>query len=81
MNIFIHIPKVAGTSILSMLGKKYTGRDHLPWYVYYTANPVYFQNAFKFSFVRNPWDRTFSAYRYLLAGGNQRGDKEVSEDL
>lgn len=72
--LFIHIPKTAGTSILEALGKRGTGRLHLPWYVYWTADPFYFQKAWKFAFVRNPWDRVRSAWLYLMAGGNQRED-------
>lgn len=73
--IFIHVPKSAGTSILSALGKKEVfGRDHLPWYVYQKANNQKFQSYYKFSFVRNPWDRAYSAYSYLREGGNKRDD-------
>lgn len=57
-----------------MLGKTNGPRDHLPWYVYYTANPHKFRKAYKFSFVRNPWDRALSAYLYLKTGGNQNSD-------
>lgn len=77
--VFIHVPKSAGTSVLQALGKKNGGRDHLPWYVYYTANPSYFAKAFKFSFVRNPWSKALSAYSYLKYGGNQKGDLEASK--
>ncbi|MCI5144356.1 MAG: chondroitin 4-O-sulfotransferase [Candidatus Electrothrix sp. AR3] len=77
--IFIHIPKVAGTSILEMLSeKKSIRRDHLPWYIYYMANRYYFNSAFKFAFVRNPWDRTLSAYCYLRAGGNRHCDMAMA---
>jgi len=71
--IFIHIPKNAGSSILSALGKSKpeSGRDHLPWYVYYTANVGLFESFYKFSFIRNPWDRTYSAYCFLRKGGNK----------
>lgn len=79
--IFIHIPKVAGTSILRAIGKQRGGRNHLPWYVYKTANPVFFENAFKFSLVRNPWDRTLSAYRYLCRGGNRSSDISLSQKI
>lgn len=79
--VFIHIPKVAGTSILDALGKKGGSRDHLPWYVYYTANTIYFKKSFKFAFVRNPWDRAFSAYRYLAQGGNKNGDMVIAEKV
>ena len=66
--IFIHTSKAAGTSIaLSLFGE-------LPYH--YTAvqyKAIYgrktFNSYFKFSFVRNPWDRLFSAYNYLKSGG------------
>ena len=78
--IFIHIPKTAGTAVLEAIGKKGEGgRNHLPWYVYYTSNHLKFRNYYKFSFVRNPWDRAYSAYEYLLNGGNQHEDIKVSE--
>lgn len=79
--IFIHIPKVAGTSILDFLGKNKGGRNHLPWYVYYTANTYKFNQYFKFSFVRNPWDRIYSAYTYLVLGGNKHGDMNIANEI
>ncbi|GED43142.1 sulfotransferase family 2 domain-containing protein [Cobetia marina] len=70
--IFIHIPKAAGTSVLAALGKKgEKGRDHVSWQTYKKADSKKFNNYFKFSFVRNPYDRAFSAYHYILKGGNQ----------
>lgn len=77
--IFIHVPKVAGTSILEAFAGDKIKRNHLPWYVYYTANPSFYRSAFKFSFVRNPWDRAVSAYRYLESGGNKKSDLEASK--
>lgn len=78
---FIHVPKVAGTSIVEVLGQGKAKRHHLPWYVYYTANRSFFEQSFKFSFVRNPWDRTLSAYKYLASGGNQASDLEVAKRI
>ncbi|MCI5162786.1 MAG: hypothetical protein D3917_12375 [Candidatus Electrothrix sp. AX5] len=75
--VFIHIPKVAGTSILLALGMSGRGREHLPWYVYYSADPTYYNSAFKFAFVRNPWERTLSAYRCLKFGGDCSPPTEV----
>jgi len=79
--IFIHIPKVAGTSILDVLGKNQGGRNHLPWYVYYTANKYKFDKYFKFTFVRNPWDRAYSSYSYLFAGGNKQVDINLKNNI
>ncbi len=79
--IFIHIPKVAGTSIFHALGKNKGGRNHLPWYVYHAADKYKFRKYFKFAFVRNPWDRIYSSYSYFLNGGNQQGDVLLSKTI
>lgn len=79
--IFIHIPKTAGTSILHALGRTSGMRDHLPWYVYYNANPRRYQAYFSFCFVRNPWDRTYSAHRYFCAGGNGTTDLPMAQSI
>ena len=73
--IFIHIPKTAGTSILSALagGRKFH-RDHTPWYVYNSINRWRYAHYFKFAFVRNPYDRAVSTYEYLANGGNGMDD-------
>ena len=76
--VFIHIPKNAGSSILKSLGAS-GGRDHLPWYVYYTADPDLYKQYFKFCIVRNPWDRVLSSYRYLEKGGNQADDLKTAK--
>lgn len=65
--IFIHIPKTAGTSIAHALF--HSGSRHVPCTEYERANPRKFRTYFKFAFVRNPWDRLFSAYHFLKAGG------------
>jgi hypothetical protein len=64
--IFIHIPKCAGTSMLTVLsnGKKIY-RDHATWFDYYRYNPYKFEEYFKFAIVRNPYDRVVSLYAYM----------------
>jgi hypothetical protein len=38
-----------------------------------------FQRYFKFTFVRNPWDRFISAYTFLKAGGSNDKDNAWAE--
>ena len=81
--IFIHIPKAAGTSVLAALGKtKEKGRDHISWQVYKKASSRKFARYYKFTFVRNPYDRALSAYRYILSGGNQgKQDLAIAKEV
>ncbi|MGO3346242.1 MAG: sulfotransferase family 2 domain-containing protein [Marinomonas sp.] len=80
--IFIHIPKTAGSSLLQALGKKRSGgRDHVSWLVYQKSNAYKFDSYFKFAFVRDPLDRAYSAYNYLLKGGNQSHDLSIANML
>jgi len=72
--IFVHITKTAGTSVAK------SPFGYLPYH--YTAieyRVIYgrktFSEYFKFAFVRNPWDRLHSAFRYLKSGGWNDDDK------
>jgi hypothetical protein len=63
--IFIHINKTAGTSIIEVIGKPF--RKHL------TAKEVIrvigqrkWDEAYKFSVVRNPWDKVVSQYKHNI---------------
>lgn len=80
--IFIHIPKAAGTSILSSLaeGSKFY-RDHAHWGEFKKADVKAFNSYFKFTIVRNPFDRLVSYYTYMINGGNGSMDLEFSRIL
>jgi|SaaInlV_165m_DNA_1040744.scaffolds.fasta_scaffold38728_1 chondroitin 4-sulfotransferase 11 len=59
--VFVHIPKTGGTSLGKLLLgdlDAYEGKTHSPFSGPYLKFPQYF----KFSFVRNPWDRIVSYY-------------------
>lgn len=75
--IFIHIPKTGGLSIKNtMYENKKTGIGHRRISDYHDADIELFNSYFKFSVVRNPWDRFVSSYFYLKSGGRNQSDKE-----
>jgi len=67
--IFIHIPKTAGSSVLQLFHDG-GARWHLSWLHYFRANQRCFKHYYKFTVVREPIARLFSAYNYCVAGGN-----------
>jgi len=77
--IFVHIPKTAGISVAESLF------GYLPYhYTTYDYKLIYgvrtFRRYFKFAFVRNPWDRLFSAWRFLKGGGWNDEDRAWMEE-
>lgn len=50
------------------------------WYARYLG-PARFRRFFKFGFVRNPWDRFYSAYRFLVKGGFTSGDPRFRDTV
>lgn len=73
--IFIHVPKTGGTSVKKVLmGYKegtcackqthITSHDHLTALNIQKSNPGLFKKFFKFSIVRNPYDRLVSEFHW-----------------
>jgi hypothetical protein len=64
--VFVHINKTGGTSIetiLRKISKNWNGKHHLIEKYRKLADEKHgFENYFKFTFVRNPWDRLLSNY-------------------
>jgi hypothetical protein len=61
--IFVHILKTAGTSVTNAIGQEF--KLHLPvTEIIRRVGEDKFENAFSFSFVRNPWDKVYSHYKY-----------------
>lgn len=61
--ILVHIPKNAGTSIEETLEMNELSGHH-KWYNYKYKVPEKWENYYKFSVVRNPFDRVVSNYVY-----------------
>ncbi len=77
--IFIHIPKSAGTSVNQSIFGHNTG-NHATIAEYQIAfSRIEFESFFKFTFVRNPWDRLLSAFIYLKNGGKCKRDYQWAE--
>jgi hypothetical protein len=73
--IFVHIPKCAGVSICrSLFGNNGAGHHSIATFQQVFDAPS-FEHYFKFTFVRNPWDRLLSAWRFLRAGGFNDTDR------
>ena len=74
--IFVHIPKSAGTSIHKSFFGRLSGFGHSPAQRYIKIyGLIDYYASFRFAFVRNPFDRVVSTYKYLSQGGNNSNDK------
>lgn len=71
--IFIHVPKTGGTSIEKALGgRNFRLPYHAPhWYTVRELGP-----HFTFGFLRNPWARAVSYYRFMTR--DQKPDQRLS---
>jgi len=78
--IFVHIPKTAGLSIYEMFGMHVPREGHCPVAGYRAADATSFKKAYKFTVIRNPWDRLVSAFHYLKYGTTSPNDKRWVED-
>ena len=77
--IFVHIPKSAGRSVRESLFDNAPGAHRTLAGYQAVLPPELFAESFKFTFVRNPWDRLVSAFFYLKnkdMRSNQRWAKE-----
>ena len=60
--IFIHINKNAGTSIDTLFNGKHSGHWNIRAYESFKRTKLYYPHYYKFTVVRNPWDKMVSFY-------------------
>lgn len=77
--IFVHIPKSAGVSVSRALFGNLAG-GHAGINRYQIIFSQYeFDTYFKFTYVRNPWDRLVSAFHFFKEGGMAKPDRIFAE--
>jgi hypothetical protein len=77
--IFIHIPKTAGISLVKSIFGDVTLEGHRSVSFYKQVFGNRYSDFFTFTIVRNPWDRLYSAYKFLEKGGMNIHDKNAFE--
>ena len=73
--IFVHIPKTAGVSLVKAIYGNVTLEGHRSFYFNSIALNIKDDKYFSFTFVRNPFDRLYSAYKFLKKGGINYQDR------
>ncbi|WP_455207117.1 sulfotransferase family 2 domain-containing protein [Kaarinaea lacus] len=74
-SIFVHIPKCAGVSMNKTLYGNLAGAHTTLSDYTCIFSPKEINEYFKFTIVRNPWDRLVSAFHFLKKGGMNETDK------
>lgn len=75
--IFVHIPKAAGSSVCLALFGHQVG--HYTIHQWRAMDARACRKYFTFTFVREPADRLYSAFRYLQSGGMNEVDRAFAE--
>lgn len=63
--VFTEVPKTATCSMSSVLSPYNEEKLDKHAYISSLSDCIIFENYFKFAFIRNPWDRSFSYYQQM----------------
>ncbi len=80
--IHVHITKTAGTSLVHSMNFNRSNKSRGTKKHYFSKEIIdivgqeHWDDAYKFTFVRNPWDRLFSLYRFKLRKGKIPSEKQ-----
>lgn len=77
--VFFHIPKTGGISVSNALFKGVSWGHRNVEYYQKVLGIKRFDESFKFTFVRNPYDRLWSAFHFLKKGGLNDIDRHFSQ--
>ena len=79
--IFIHIPKCGGTSIERFFKMKLPRQGAHLNLKYYKKNTENYETYFKFTIVRNPWDKMVSEYKWMTEFTPVRSTRKYFKDM
>jgi hypothetical protein len=79
--VYVHIPKCAGNSVAEgIFGPSIIVDRHMTLWAYQMVlGPLEYRGFWKFTIVRNPWDRLLSAYLFLKNGGFNKFDNDWAQ--
>lgn len=78
---FVHIPKTAGTSVLSALGVEKTPYTHCPARIIHQRYPAEAKKLQFFSVVRDPFERFASSFEYITKRSDWPAQRAFASDV